>query len=296
MGLGTSGLGGTGLTTSGVKLGGAGLQVPVAGGASPASLYLLDEVQNNPGLASGTRLDVFWKQDGLKVWTARQSDTIRQYDVSPAWSIVPGDWTIDFTTGAVLNLRSIWWSPDGTVFSECIRVPNTFMRITTFDQSATPFDITVFGASTTITPNITGGITPQDHVWSDDGKRLWVHGPIGATSPLLELAATIPFTASSILSPQVKSFDFVPTAGTNVHTFAFSNDGTVLYVMDGSVLSSYDLGTAFDIDTTSNFTAGPSVLASDVQFPRGLTFRNDNADIFTAGDQNLRKCAWFRIP
>ena len=305
MGLGTSGLGDTGLTTSGVKLGGAGLEVGVAvvapsvGVPVNASQYFLDEISNsNPGLASGTRLDVLWRQNGLQAWDARQGGTIRQYDVSPAWSIVgsPSDWTSVFETPAITNLRSIWWSPDGTVFSECIRVPNTFMRITTFDQSATPFDITVFGASTTITPNITGGITPQDHVWSDDGLRLWIHGPIGITSPLLELAATIPFTASSILSPQVKSFDFVPTAGTNVHTFAFSNDGLFLYVMDGQVLSSYDLGIAFDIDTTSNFTAGPSVPAANVTIPRGLTFRDDNADIFTAGDQNQRRMAWFRKP
>ena len=260
-----------------------------------ASEYFLDEVSDsNPGLSSGFRLDCFWSQDGLKIWTARQADTIRQYDVSPAWGINSGDWAADFTTGAIANLRSIWWSPDGTVFSECIRVPSTLVRITTFDQSATPFDITVLGASTTKAWSPTGGITPQDHIWSDDGLRLWIHGPIGGTSPLLEFTVTSPFDASTIVSIQVKSFDMVPDAGTDVRTVAFSNDGKILYIIDGSVLSSWDLGTAFDIDTTSNFTAGPSVPSANVAIPKGLTFRNDNADIFTAGDQNQRRAAWFR--
>ncbi len=257
--------------------------------AKPSNGYVLSEVQSNPGLSGGTRLDVFWKQDGLKVWTARQADTIRQYDVSPAWGIVPGDWVFDFTTGSISNLRSIWWSPDGNVFSECIRVPSFSVRITTFDQSATPFDITVLGPSTTKSWTPTGNITPQDHIWSADGLRLWIQGPIGATAPIHEFTVAVSYDASTIVSAQVKTFTPV---GTN--TLTFSGDGTKLYMMLGQVLNSYDMTIPFDIDTLGNLVAGPNVPAGDVVVPRGLTYREDNGDIFVAGDQNQRKVAWFR--
>lgn len=260
--------------------------------SEPASDYLTDEISNaNPGLSSGTRLDCFWSQDGLKVWTGRQNSTMRQYDVSPAWGIQSGDWTLDFETGAISNFRSLWWSPDGTVFAHCQRIPSTSMRVTTFDQSATPFDFTVFGASTTDGWTPTGGITPQDIIFSPDGKRLWVQGPIGVTAPILEFELTVGYDMTTLNRVQIKSFTPV---GTN--TLGFSEDGTKLYMMIGSVLNSYDMTIPFDIDTLTNLVAGPSVLASDVQFPRGLTYREDNGDIFVAGDQNARKAAWFRIP
>jgi len=257
-----------------------------------ASEYFLNEIGNaNPGLSSGTRLDVFWKQDGLKVWTGRQSGTIRQYDVSPAWSIVgsPSDWTLDFETGTITDLRSIWWSPDGTVFAHCQRIPATSMRVTTFDQSATPFDLTVLGASTVATWTPTGGVTPQDIIFSPDGKRLWVQGPIGVTAPILEFELTVGYDMTTLNTVQVKSFTPV---GTN--TIGFSQDGRKLYTMIGQVLNSFDLSFAFDIDTLNNLIAGPSVPAGNVTVPRGLTFREDNEDIFVAGDQNTRQMAFFR--
>ncbi len=260
--------------------------------AQAASGYIVSEISNaNPGLSSGTRLDCFWRQDGLKVWTARQGDTIRQYDVSPAWSIVgsPSDWTFDFTTGAIGNLRSVWWSPDGTKFSHCQRVPATSVRVTVFDQSATPWDITVLGASTTKSWTPTGGITPQDMIWSPDGTRLWLQGPIGITAPIHEFTVAVAWDASTIVSAQVNTFDGV---GTN--TLAFSADGTKLYMMFGQVLNSYDLNPAFDVSTASNLIAGPTVPGINVTVPRGLTYRDDNGDIFVAGDQSQRKCAWFR--
>lgn len=300
MALGTSGLGDAGLARSGVKLGVAGLEAgvvvvaPSVGVPVNASQYFLDEISNaNPGFASGTRLDVFWKQDGTRLWSARQAGTIRQYDVSPAWSIIgsPSDWTLSFETPAIGNLRSVWMSADGTKFSICSRIPATAMRITVHDQSATPFDITVLGPSTTKSITPTGGVTPQDHFWDEDGSRVWVQGPIGGSSPINEHTVTVPFDASTIIDAQVKSFSPV---GTN--TIVFSNDGTKLYTMLGQVLNSFDLSIAFDIDTISNQIAGPSVPAANVTVPRGLNFRDDNADIFVAGDQNQRRVAWFRKP
>lgn len=253
--------------------------------------YFLNEIGNaNPGGGSGTRLDVFWRQTGLQVWTAKQGGTIRQYDVSPAWSIVgsPSDWSLDFETAAIGDLRTIWWNANGTLFSHCRRVPATSFRITTFDQSATPFDITVLGASTTKQVDPTGGATPQDHFWSEDGLRLWVKS--GLDTRIDEYTVTVAFDASTIVNAQVKTA-VVPSND----TVTFSPDGTKLYMMRSQILNSMDMSVPFDIDTLNNLSVGPSVPAANVTIPRGINFRADNEDIFVAGDQNQRRCAFFRV-
>jgi len=95
-----------------------------------ASDYYLFQISDaNPGLSGGTRLDCFWKDDGTKVYAARQNSTIRQYAVSPPWGIDSGDWTFEASTGALIDLRSVWWSPDGTVLSQARRI-STSSRVT----------------------------------------------------------------------------------------------------------------------------------------------------------------------
>lgn len=274
-----------------------------AGGDPPAPGFTLNEVSSsNPEPGGGpTRLDSFWRPDGTRVYTARQSAEIAQSDVSPAWGIQPGDWTSRVPTAGITNLRSIWWSPSGNELFACTRVPSNFFRIIVWDQSATPYDLTVLGATTNklFSPGAPGG--PADIFWSADGLRCWVHYPSNTlpagTSAILEYIATIPFDPVSLGAAFVASFDFAPDAGADLHTWTFSTDGTKIYGMDSQFLVSWDLGPAFDITTAGNFQTGPSVLAGDVSITRGITARPDNTDIYVAGDQNPgpdMKAAWFR--
>lgn len=253
------------------------------------------ELCNNPESGTGfARLDAFWKPDGTRCYTSRQALESAQNDVSPAWSCSPGDWTNRVTTAPITNNRTIWWSPDGEWLSICVRVPSFNLRITVYDQSATPWDLAVFGSSKSKTFSPAGAGGPQDHIWSADGLRFWVHYPAGVTSKLYEYAATVPFDPTT-LGSIVATFDPVPDTGTNVRTFTFSADGTVLFAMDGQFLVSWSLSTPFDITTASNFTIGPTVTASDLSIPRGLYYRADNGDIFVEGDQNQMRMAWFRV-
>jgi len=253
-----------------------------------------NELANNPEATSPFRLDSFWKQDGTRCYTVRQNAEAAQNDVSPAWGIQPGDWSNRVATAPIANNRSIWWSPDGEWLSICVRVPSLNLRIDVYDQSATPWDLTVLGAvkSKTFSPAGAGG--PQDHIWSTNGRRFWVHYPAGATSSLYEYSASVGFDPTTLSATPIQSFDPVPDTGTNITTWAFSRDGTVLYAMDGQFLVSWDLSTPFDITTTSNFTTGPTVTAGNLSIPRGLNYRNDNGDIYVEGDQNLMRMAWFR--
>ncbi len=266
--------------------------------AAAADAYILDEISaiGNPGVSTGQRPDVFWRQDGLKVWDLGLEGTPdnaqRQYDVSPAWGIDSGDWTLDFTSAAGSNNnRSIWWSPDGTRFSRCIRVPSTQLNINVFDQSSTPWDFTVLGSSiASKTWQPTGNITPGDHIWSDDGLRLWVHDS-GSGGRILEFAVGSAFDPSTITDAQIKSF-----VGVGTTSLAFSGDGTQLYYISGGTLRSRKLSTAFDVESAGDQIIGP-LSAAQTNVPRGLTYRNDNGDIVVAGDQgSTRRLSFFRIP
>lgn len=300
MALGTSGLGDAGLAREGVGLGSAGLEAGAVGGpvAPAADEYIEAEISAvaNPGVSSGTRIDVTWSQDGLRVWDiildGSPSNSRRQYAVSPAWGIDLGDWTLNFTSGIGSNTqRSIWWSPDGNFVSFCFNAFSTNIRITVYDQSATPWDWTVLGASTTKLWSPTGGASPGDHVWSDDGLRLWVQS--GTIDQRIdEFQVNVAWDASSIVNAQVKSFN-----GVGSQSMGFSGDGTKLYFMVSRQLRSWALSVPFDVETASDLVLGPETTAARVNIPRGLTFRNDNTDIVVAGDQgSSRRLTFFRVP
>lgn len=263
-----------------------------------ADQYILAETSalGNPGINSGTVYDREWKQDGTRVWETgidgSPSHASRQYDVSPAWGIDSGDWSLDFTSAAGSNLnRTHWWSPDGTKYSRCRRVISTQVNINVFDQSATPYDFTVLGASIgSKTWQPTGNITPFDHIWSDDGTRLWIQDQ-GTGGRILEFAVGVAWDPSTITDAQIKSF-----VGAGTTSMAFSGDGKQFYFISSGILFSRPFGTAFDIDTLGAFVTGPTT-AVQTNVPRGLTYRNDNGDIFVAGDQgSTRRLSRFSIP
>lgn len=273
---------------------------PPSNGQESALEYVLAELSNaSPGGAGTPRLDMQWRPDGLRVFTCRQSEEISQNDVSPAWGIrgSPSDWSNLVNTADINNLRSIWWNADGTKLSRCIRIPSFNSNVAVFDQSATPFDLAVLGAATSktfpVSPALAGG--PADHVWSADGLTLWLHYN-AVPDQIYEFSATVPFDASTIVTPQNQEFDFGPDANFGIKTFEFANDGTFLFAMDGQFLVSWDLPTPFDIGTATNFSTGPEVPAANLGIPRGLAARSDNTDLSVQGDQNQKRIAWLKIP
>jgi len=274
------------------------------GGTPDATGFVLDEVSSaNPeGGNNPFRFDSFWRPDGGRVFTLRGLDfELAQLDVSPAWGIQPGDWSNRVTTANISNIRSMWWSTGGTVLFAATRVPSTIFRIIAWDQSATPYDLTVLGPSVNklFSPQAPGG--PQDHVWSADGLTMWIHWtgttvPATGLSTILRYIGTVPFDPLSLANSFSASFAMDPDAGLDLHTWSFSTDGTKIYGMDGQFLVSWDLTIPFDITTAGNFQTGPTVAAGDASVTRGIVVRPDNTDIYVAGDQGVfdMKAVWFR--
>ena len=261
--------------------------------------YVVLITGSNPEPRGGTfRFDVFFKPDGTRAFTAwGLGSEIGQNDVSPPWGISPV-WTNRVQTANIANLRSIWWSPDGTKLSWCTRVPSSAFRITVADQSATPWDLTVLGAAVSKAIGVaTGG--PLDHIWSADGLTMWVFYT-GVIFQIIEYHASVAFDPTT-LGAAVQNFDMSPDTGTGVTGIGFSTDGTVMYAVvfpgtpSGTDLVSWNLTDPFDITTMTNFTVGPNIIASNLSIPRGINVRPSNQDIFVTGDQNNNRVAIFQL-
>jgi len=281
------GLGGAGLADPNVGLGGAGLQLPAAdGGVVAVDQWEQKDFQGNPEtVGGGVRMDVFWKADGLRVWSVRDSSNrCDQHDVSPAWSIQSGDWT-NRVSDAVnfIDPRGLWISPDGT------RLMNNMgsgqFRASTM---STPFDLSTVG----VFSNTNMGTNHLDHYWSNDGTRLWMYFISGVPNTIREYAVATPFDVSTIVPnpfTDVARFDLTPDIA-GIRSFQFNTDGTILYAI-GTTLSpgslvQWTLGTAFDITTAGSFVQGITVgTAGEMANPRGLVYRPTDGFLYAFRDQ-----------
>lgn len=254
---------------------------------SVASMVQL-QVQNNPESISGSiRYDWHWKPDGTRVWTWRDntspSFSFRQYDVSPAWSITPGDWS--FVSSQLIGgtlARTFEWSPDGTKLTMLRRWFSSFRRIDTWDQSATPFDSTVLGS---VVGSFTGLISGEFGMhWKPGGLILYVDRSAGVVNAY---ALTTPYDINTITGI-VQTFDTTVDAGARSMNMAWGSDGTVFYsITSGGLLCQWTASTPYDISTLGSFVTGPNVnTPTTLAIPRGLFLRPSTGDLFVQQDQN----------
>jgi len=255
---------------------------------SVASMVQL-QVRNNPESISGSiRYDWDWKPDGTRVWTWRDNPSafasFKQYDVSPAWSITPGDWThlSDQLLGGSLA-RTFEWSPDGTRLTMLRRWFSSFRRIDQWDQSATPFDSTVLGAVIGSVTSLPGGEFNMH--WKPDGLVIYIDRLGGIVNAY---ALTVPFDLTTFNSTPIQTFDSTVDAGGRSISMAFSSDGTRWYsITSGNLLCQWDCSTPFDVSTSGSFVTGPNVnLPTTLAIPRGLFLRPATGDLFVQQDQN----------
>ena len=245
--------------------------------SGPASSYSSSDLQDNPEAVSGsTRSDIWWSPSGLRAYTIRgPSPRMDQYDVFPAFSITPGDWTgVNLgvippsvgTTGFGMQL-----SPDGTRLSLTNTGSSGFIR--TF-PIATPFDFSTVG-SLDSSHFFGSGVTR--HRWKEDGLSVYVQ----QSQIIRERICVTPFDLTG--SSAGNTFDVAPDAVT-INGWCLSADGLFLYASRNSDkrLVSWQMTTPFDLSTAGSFdgTGGPLLNAGSNFFvPEGFNFRPANGDI-----------------
>ena len=234
-----------------------------------------------------TRRDWDWKSDGTRTWMWRNDGIMWQYDVSPAWSVTPGGaWTTSASPNiGTTNARSFQWSPDGTKLLTLQRTGG-LAHLVAYDQSATPWDVTVLGASST---SVTFPINDTEMHWKPDGSVVYI---VNAAGIINAYAISPAFDVTSLVYTPIQTFDPTIDAPLRRRTMAFSADGSKLYsfVSDGAGaenLCEWTLSTPYDVSTAGNFVVGPDAQAQglpQIITPIGLYIRRDNGYAYIARD------------
>jgi len=278
------GLGESGLILQGIGLGGDSLEFP--SGAAPIVIvdavqgcdYIETDFQNNPeDISGGIRVDVYWKEDGSRVWMNRE-DRTDQYDVDPPFSILGADWGNRSTVsgGAVTyQLGGIQFTPDGT------RMMTLGSSTVQHVDMGTAFDITTAGAS--VLKFVTTSMN-KFH-WTDDGLTVYIY-LAGATKHIVQYPVSSAFDVSTLNNIGAPFFDYSSDVA-SLNSMTLSADGRFVYGSRGSTgdeLVSWELTTPFDITTATNFCVGPIVnVLSNMTDPRLIFYRRDNGDVHLYG-------------
>jgi len=255
----------------------------------PANVYTLLQTAGNPeSIGGGFRFSLFYKADGLRAWSARDSSNrVDQHDIAVAYSLLSADWTLTASDTVGWNdPRGIFITPDGTkIISIFGSGSGNIIRQEPF---STPFDLSTIGASTG-SKVVKTGMAAMD--WKSDGLKCWIMS--GAGVLLDGYSVPTPFDITTLITTPVETFDMSVDAGVGVDTFVLSADGTKLYsITTTNLLCSWDLTTPFDVSTATNFVTGLTKPAP-VSIARGMFYRADNGDIFIEGDQNTQSVASF---
>lgn len=262
-------------------------------GKSIAGMTELQVQGNTEFFSSGNaRYDWDFSADGTRVWTMWGAQTptnnFFEYDVSPAWSITPGDWSF---TGTQYNFggslaRTMEWARDGSKLLLLNRWFSSVYRILAYDQSATPFSAAVLGTLTQFT-------LPDGNefamTWKPDGLKVYVSRAAGLYKAFV---ATIPWDITTLVAAE--SFDSTVDAGArSSDQMALSEDGVYLYsINSASNLCQWTLSTPWDISTAGSFITGVNVnTGTTLATPRGILVQPSTGDLFIMRGNNTPKSA-----
>lgn len=275
-----------------------GHHIPGRTGPAPAAdscSYSIKSDDPTPepfSIPGGSRRDVVFRPDGLRAWThwtvSTGGNDTHQYDLPAAWQLTGWTPSGDILRTTSLN-RSMTWHDNGDKLTFLRRWFSSFRRVDTWDQSATPYDISSgLGPSFASFTGLTG---PGEYMarFSLDGFSLFIDS---SGSPGIDIQRYIMTTAHDIstITGVDQIFNFGAFVG-STNTWGFSADHTRLYFRtSGNLLASMDLTAPDDISAPFNFVTGVDVqLPTNISVSRGLTVRPDTGDIILLADQNNQR-------
>lgn len=256
-----------------------------------ADQYVLSQTaEGGLGVGLTFRYDMRWKPDGTRVWmfvggTSHPAfDDLYQWDVSPAWSLTPANWTNQQSvtlTGADTNNRTISWVNNGT---RLVNLNVWFSSVRRLDSrpASTPYDITTLGV---VDQSFTGLIGNEFGMeWSNDYTKVLI-SRLGGTWNRYN--ASTPGDITTLTGPD-QTWDSAATDGVNTNTLAFAPGETKMYSLaNNQNLASWDLAAPFSISPApSNYNLGVSVqLPTNMSVARGLNINPGTGELFAEADQ-----------
>ena len=208
---------------------------------------------------------LFFKPTGLKMYIiGRTTDDIFEYDLSTAWDIT----TISFLQSLPLtagfnetNPAGLFFSPDGIYFYICGQTRDSVIQFTL----TTAWDISTASATREYRPlpsPSSGNLTAPTNVnFKPDGTLMFVSGTKLDIIVTYQLSTAWDISTASPLS-QVSLQNIPAPPGNEVYSITaieglrFSDDGTSIFITDGTFDTIYqlNLSTAYD-PTTITFNS-----------------------------------------
>lgn len=216
---------------------------------------------------------IFFKPDGLKMYVAgANGDRVYQYTLGTAWDLSTSSYdSVSFSVvGQQGGVRGLFFKDDG---SKMFIIGSTQDVVTEYSLG-TPWVVSsaVFTVSFSIASQTTNGYGLS---FKDDGLEMYITGVSSVSVHQYTLSTAWDISSASITSGfNVSGQMSFPTE------VAFNNDGSKMYVVDGTSAKvfQYTLSTAWDITTASYdsifFTLQDST-------PYGLFFKDDGAKMYS---------------
>ena len=241
----------------------------------PTSSYLdVSIVENNPNA-------LFFKPDGTKLYVlGSATDTVYEYDLSPAWAITTASLLQGFSiTAQVNNPKSLFFKPDGSkmyAVTDSVDTVNEYDLSVSWDVSTISF-LQAFSVATQ-EPFLEGLF------FRDDGLKMYIVGSSSDRVWEYDLSTAWDISTASVLQSR-----FVSGQDATAQSIFFKPDGTKMFVLGGTLdrANEYDLSTAWDISTAS-FLQYTDILLETV--PRSLFFKPDGNKMYIAGQTS--KAIW----
>jgi hypothetical protein len=224
--------------------------------------------------------DVFFKDDGTKMYVTDLSNGVFEYDLSVAWDISTAVYDSSpartYNPGEVGTFRGAWFRPNGTTMYFCSDTPDAIYQYTL----SSAWDVTSASYASKSKSVSTETTSPSDVQLSSDGTVMFV-GSQG-------LPGVLRYDLSSAWDVSTAVYQGSPEGkyiSTEVDISALgvvvSDDGTKLYIIDNTeVAFQYTLSPADDIAAAS-FSQSRTLNVESV--PEDVFFKDDGTKMYIVG-------------
>jgi len=217
---------------------------------------------------------LFFKPDGLKMYTVGQSTEVVEYDLSTAWDLSTASYLQEFDViGQDPSPTAVFFKTDGL---------NMYVLAASGDEVleynlSTPWDISTATYVRLVSISSQDG-APYGLFFKPDGTKMYVVGDQGDDVNEYDLS-----TAWTVSSASYSQNFSVASQDTSPRNLFFRSDGVKMYLAGaaGDAIYEYDLSIAWDISSAS-FLQSFNVSFQERQ-PRGLFFKPDGRIMYVTG-------------
>jgi len=250
-------------------------------GFADISTWAYDSVSFSIATEEGTPRDVFFKDDGLRMYIiGNASDKVHSYTLSTAWDLSTASYdSKSFSVASQAGLpRGIAFKSDGTKFYVVGATSDAVFQY----SLSTAWDVST-GTYDSVSLSVSGQDTgPSDIFFKPDGTKMFILGTTGRDINEYNLSTAWDLSTASYsqVSSSISTYEDAPNG------MFFKSDGLKLYIIggNGDEVNEFSLSAAWDVSTISH--VGLFSVASQETNPLGFTFKPDGTKMYIVGNIN----------